>query len=211
MQIATSNQGRVTKGIDDENVSGHLLQLAQAGSHPAFEALHKTYSRRLFKQIMAITRHYEDAEDALQDALCKAYVALPLFERRCHVYTWLSRIAINCALMKVRQRRSCREFAVECQDDSDNREALLEIPDQGWSPEDLYRAEESLNQVSTAISSLDPLSQHLLHLRVKQDYSMEEIAQAMNISEHAVKSRLRRARCVLRELCPATRCNDTVR
>jgi len=112
--------------------------------------------------------------------------------------------------MKVRQRRSCREFSVESQDDSDNREALFEIPDQGWSPEDLYRAEECLNQVSTAISSLDPLSQHLLRLRMKQDYSMEEIAQAMNISEPAVKSRLRRARCALRELCPATRCNDTV-
>ena len=210
MQDATFNQGRVTKGIDDENASDPLLQSAQAGSHPAFETLHKTYSRRLFKQIIAITRHHEDAEDALQDALCKAYVALPLFERRCHVYTWLSRIAINCALMKVRQRRSCREFSVESQDDSDNREALFEIPDQGWSPEELYGAEESLNQVSTAISSLDPLSQHLLRLRVKQDYSMEEIAQAMNISEAAVKSRLRRARCALRDLRPAARCNDTV-
>ena len=210
MQDATFKQGRVTEGVDDENASGHVLQLAQAGSHPAFETLHKTYSRRLFKQIVAITRHHEDAEDALQEALCKAYVALPLFERRCHVYSWLSRIAINCALMKVRQRRSCREISVEIQDDSDNREGIFEVPDRGWSPEDLYGAEESRNQVSTAISSLDPLSQHLLRLRVKQDYSMEEIAQAMNISEAAVKSRLRRARCALRDLCPAARCNDTV-
>ena len=209
MQDATSNQARVTERIDDENASADLLRLAQAGSHPAFETLHKTYSRRLFKQIVAITRHHEDAEDALQEALCKAYVALPLFERRCHVYSWLSRIAINCALMKVRQRRSCREISVEIQDDSDNREAIFEVPDRGWSPEDLYGAEESRNQVSTAISSLDPLSQQLLHLRVKQDYSMEEIAQAMNISEAAVKSRLRRARCLLRNLCPATRCNAT--
>lgn len=208
MQDAKFNHSRVIEGIVDDNASAELLQSAQAGSHPAFEALHKTYSQRLFKQIVAITRHHEDAEDALQETLWKAYVALPLFERRCHVYSWLSRITINCSLMKVRQRRRCREFSVEGQDESDNREAIFEAPDQGWSPEDLCTAEESLREVRAAISSLDPVSQRLLHLRVKEDYSMEEIAKAMNISEPAVKSRLRRARCLLRGLCPAIRCND---
>ena len=211
MQNANSYQSRVTEGFDNGNASADLLQLAQAGSHPAFESLYKTYSRRLFKQIVAITRHHEDAEDALQDALCKAYVALPLFERRCHIYSWLSKIAINCALMKVRQRRTSKEFSLERQENADGSDLVLEVADQGWSPEDLFRAEESLRQIGAAISSLDPVSQQMLHLRVKQDYSMEEIANALNLSESAVKSRLRRARYLLRELCPAARCNDAAR
>lgn len=208
MQNAISDQGRMVEAFQAGNVSPDLLELAQTGSHPAFETLHRTYSRRLFKQILAITRHYEDAEDALQEALCKAYVALPLFERRCHIYSWLSKIAINCALMKVRKRRNCRELSLEGQDDADGQEVGFEVADPGRSQEELFRAEEAFRQVGDAISSLDPASQQLLHLRVKQDYSMEEIANALKMTESAVKARLRRARCQLREICSAVRCDD---
>ncbi|WP_162601740.1 sigma-70 family RNA polymerase sigma factor [Occallatibacter savannae] len=205
MQDARSNHAR-SEEVFDGVVSTDLLQSAQAGSHPAFETLHRTYSRRLFKQIIAITRHPEDAEDALQDALCKAYIALPLFERRCHVYSWLSRIAINAALMKVRQRRTSRESSFDGQDDEDGREHAFEVPDQGWSPEDLYGAKESLRHIGTAISSLDSSSQQIIRLRVNHGYSMEEIANALNVSESAVKARLYRARLLLRDLYPAARC-----
>jgi RNA polymerase sigma-70 factor, ECF subfamily len=208
MQNAISDQGRMAEAFQTGNVSPDLLELAQTGSHPAFETLHRTYSRRLFKQIVAITRHHEDAEDALQDALCKAYVALPLFERRCHIYSWLSKIAINCALMKVRKRRNCRELSLEGQDDADGQEVGFEVADPGWSPEELYGAEEAFRQVGDAISSLDPASQQMLQMRAKRGYSMEEIANALKMTESAVKARLRRARCLLREMCPAVRCDD---
>jgi len=208
VQNAISDQGRMAEAFQTGNVSPDLLELAQTGSHPAFETLHRTYSRRLFKQILAITRHHEDAEDALQDALCKAYVALPLFERRCHIYSWLSKIAINCALMKVRKRRNCRELSLEGQDDADGLEVGFEVADPGWSPEELYGAKEAFRQVGDAISSLDPASQQMLRLRVKQGHSMEEIANALKMTESAVKARLRRARCLLREMCPAVRCDD---
>jgi RNA polymerase sigma-70 factor, ECF subfamily len=208
MQNAISDQVRMAEAFQTGNGSPDLLELAQTGSHPAFETLHRTYSRRLFKQIVAITRHHEDAEDALQEALCKAYVALPLFERRCHIYSWLSKIAINCALMKVRKRRNCRELSLEDQDDADGQEVGFEVVDPGWSPEELYGAEEVFRQVGDAISSLDPASQQMLQMRAKRGYSMEEIANALKMTESAVKARLRRARCLLREMCPAVRCDN---
>jgi hypothetical protein len=95
MHNVTFEQSQSAEVLNTETALDDLLQSAQAGSHSAFEVLQRKYSRRLFKQIVAITRNREDAEDVLQETFCKAYVALPLFERRCHVYTWLSRIAIN--------------------------------------------------------------------------------------------------------------------
>ena len=206
MQDARSNQNHFAE-VCDGMVSIDLLQAAQEGSHPAFETLHKAYSRRLFKQIISITRHHEDAEDALQDALSKAYQALPLFERRCHIYSWLSRIAINSALMRVRQRRGSREMSLQGQSEEDGHESEFEIPDPGWSPEDLYGAEETIRRIANAISTLDPASQEMTLLRVNHGYSMEEIAKELNVSESAVKARLYRARHVLRDLYPGARCN----
>jgi len=110
--------------------------------------------------------------------------------------------------MKVRKRRNCRELSLEGQDDADGQEVGFEVADPGWSPEELYGAEEAFRQVGDAISSLDPASQQMLHLRVKQGHSMEEIARALKMTESAVKARLRRARCLLREMCPAARCDD---
>ena len=208
MQDARSNHGHAAEVLDGSGTpSNDLLQSAQEGSHHAFETLHRTYSRRLFKQIISITRHHEDAEDALQDALCKAYMALPLFERRCHIYSWLSKIAINAALMKVRQRRTSRELSFDAQEDGDGPERAYEVPDSGWSPEQLCAAKESLRQIGNAITSLDSASQQMIRLRVNDGYSMEEIANDLNVSESAVKARLYRARHLLRDLYPAARCD----
>jgi RNA polymerase sigma-70 factor (ECF subfamily) len=130
MRGAICDNTRLCNGIDDGMPLDILVQSAQSGSHYAFEALQNRYSRRLFKQIMAITRHHEDAEDALQETLCKAFVAMAQFERRCHIYTWMSRIAINCALMKVRKRRHLQELSLNGQE-RDDQEPINEFPDHG--------------------------------------------------------------------------------
>ncbi|RRA49276.1 RNA polymerase sigma factor [Acidipila sp. EB88] len=187
---------------DGRSPSGVRQPLDQADRPFVFEELEKIYSRRLFKQIIAITRHHEDAEDALQDALCNAYIALPLFERRCHVYTWLSRIAINAALVRVRKRNNLREASIEKQNDWDGSEQLHEIPDKSWSAEDLYCADEKLRQIANVAESLDPISKQVLHLRADDELSMEEIASQLGMSVSAVKARLYRARHVLRVCLP---------
>ena len=202
MDRAICDSNRSDDSINEIAASGDLVQLAQAGSHDAFEELQTTYSQRLFKQIIAITRHHEDAEDALQDALYKAYVALPQFERRCHIYTWMSRIAINCALMKVRKRKVLREYSLSDQSHTDDPEPIKEIPDHKWSPEEICRAEEWLRHIATASQTLDPVSRHALMLRVNNDYTLEEIADALNVSVCAAKARLYRARHRLRVFFP---------
>jgi RNA polymerase sigma-70 factor, ECF subfamily len=205
MYNVMSDHGQSAEVRDSETVVNDVLESAQAGSHAAFEALQNKYSRRLFKQIVAITRHHEDAEDALQDTFCKAYVALPLFERRCHVYTWLSRIAINCALMKVRKRRIQMELSFDDQDRENGEKLVFEIPDQGRSPEELFRVEESLRHLTDLIASLDPISRLILDLRLEHEYSIDEIAKVLSVSVSAVKARLYRAKHSLRIFLPAAR------
>ena len=207
MYNVMSDHGQSAEVRDTEIVVNDVLESAQAGSHAAFEALQNKYSRRLFKQIVAITRHHEDAEDALQDTFCKAYVALPRFERRCHVYTWLSRIAINCALMKVRKRRIQMELSFDDQDRENGEKFVFEIPDQGRSPEELFHVEESVRHLNDLIASLDPISRLILDLRLEHEYSIDEIAKVLSVSVSAVKARLYRAKHSLRIFPPAARYN----
>jgi RNA polymerase sigma-70 factor (ECF subfamily) len=205
MYNVMSDHGQSAEVRDTEIVVNDVLESAQAGSHAAFEALQNKYSRRLFKQIVAITRHHEDAEDALQETFCNAYVALPRFEGRCHVYTWLSRIAINCALMKVRKRRIQMELSFDDQDGENGEKLVFEIPDQGRSPEELFRVEESVRHLTDLIASLDPISRLILDLRLEREYSIDEIAKVLSVSVSAVKARLYRAKHFLRIFLPAAR------
>jgi len=208
MHNVMSDHSQQAEVLETETVLDDLLQSAQAGSHSAFEVLQRKYSRRLFKQIVAITRNREDAEDALQETFCKAYVALPLFERRCHVYTWLSRIAINYSLMQVRKRRIQKEISFDDEDRENGQEFLFAIPDYGRSPENLCRFEESVRHVTDAIASLDPVSRQILHLRLDHEYSIDAIAKVLSMSVSAVKARLYRAKHSLRIFLPAALYSD---
>jgi RNA polymerase sigma-70 factor (ECF subfamily) len=202
MQSSIHDSKTPQSGVDGDAASEDLVQMAQGGSQAAFEELQKTYSQRLFKQIVAITRHHQDAEDALQEALCKAYMALPRFERRCHVYTWMSRIAINCALMKVRRRKTLRECSMDDQDPAGGQEPIKELADQNWSPEEICMADERLRHLHRISRSLDPISKQALMLRINNEYSLEEIADALKVSVPAAKARLYRARHRLKLFLP---------
>jgi RNA polymerase sigma-70 factor, ECF subfamily len=198
MPDAIYQSSRAVDGMDEGSTLEDLVQSAQAGSHSAFGLLKRRYERRIFKQIISITRHHEDAEDALQDALCRAYVAFPLFEGRCHIYTWMSRIAINCALMKVRKRKGLREMSLNDQGHADDQEPLRDFPDPQWSPEEICGAAEWLRHITTASRKLDPISRRVLIMRANNESTLEEIADALNVSVSAAKARLYRARDSLR-------------
>ncbi len=198
MPDALYDRSQTVGDMNEGSTLEDLVQSAQAGSHYAFGLLQRRYAGRMFKQIISITKHHEDAEDALQDTLCKAYVALPLFERRCHIYTWMSRIAINCALMKVRKRKGLREMSLNHQDHPDDQEPAEDLPDPQWSPEEICGAEEWLRQITAASRALDPISRRVLFMRVNNEATLEEIADALNVSVSAAKARLYRARHSLR-------------
>jgi RNA polymerase sigma-70 factor (ECF subfamily) len=180
---------------DDE---GALVAAAKAGEISAFETLVNRYERKIFRLTLNITQNREDAEDAMQEAFLKAYQHLPGFEGNSRFYTWLVRIAVNQALMKLRRRRP---NVVSLDEEIDTGDDMMprEVEDWGPSPEQRYQQSEMAGILSKAIGELDPQFRTVFQLRDIEELSTEETAEALDLSVPAVKSRLLRARLKLRE------------
>ena len=180
---------------DDEAA---LVSAAKAGDVSAFEELVNRYERKIFRLGMNITQNREDAEDVMQDAFLKSYQNLDRFQGDSRFYTWLVRIAVNEALMKLRKRRPNQVSLDEPLTDSEDP-LFREIEDWGPSPEQRF-AQTELNEILTqVIGELDPIFRVVFQLRDAEGISTEETAQILGISVPAVKSRLLRARLKLRE------------
>ena len=184
---------RVVK--DDEPV---LAAAAKAGEVSAFETLVDRYERKIFRLTQNITQNKEDAEDAMQEAFLKAYEHLQEFEGSSRFYTWLVRIAVNQALMKLRRRRA---NIVSLDEEIDTGEDMMprEVVDWGPSPADRYAQAEMAGILSKVIGELDPQFRTVFQLRDIEELSTEETAAALGLTVPAVKSRLLRARLKLRE------------
>jgi RNA polymerase sigma-70 factor, ECF subfamily len=176
-------------GAHDED----LVLAARRGSHAAFAELQKTYSRRVYKRILSITRNREDAEDALQDTFLSAYLALPSFEGKSKLSSWLTRIGINSALMILRRRRYRPETSFE-QQDFEGDGACVDVRDEALDPEQLYDQQQRCHAIRCALQRLDPKSRTAMGIRISEEYSMKEIAQDLGVSVASVKARLHRAR-----------------
>lgn len=181
---------------DDE---GSLVAAAKTGDVTAFEELVNRYERRVFRLTMNITQNREDAEDATQDAFLKSYQHLDNFQGDSRFYTWLVRIAVNEALMRLRRRRpniSSLDEPVAVESDGDL--VPREIEDWGPTPEQRYANTELNSILSGAIGGLEPIYRAVFVLRDVEQISTEETAEMLGISVPAVKSRLLRARLKLR-------------
>jgi RNA polymerase sigma-70 factor, ECF subfamily len=174
----------------DEN----LLLAAKAGSHSAFAELQSIYSRRLYNRIFSITRNREDAEDALQDTFLRAYRALPTFEGRARFSSWLTRIAINSALMTIRRRRARPETSLEEQHTFADGSCGFEVHDSALSPEENCDQKQRSDAILNAVLRLDPKLRIPLDIWMSEEYSMKDLAQHLGMSVATVKSRLHRAR-----------------
>ena len=171
-----------------------LVAEAQAGSSDSFAQLQCLYRRRLFNTIVAITKNREDAEDALQDTFLRAYLALRHFEGRSTVYSWLTRIAINSALMIIRRRRVRAEVFFDSSPDERDGNHPIEIEDAALNPEQRWTQQQRWSDVLCAIESLNPKLQAPIQVLLARECSMTEIAQTLDITVAAVKARLHRAR-----------------
>jgi RNA polymerase sigma-70 factor, ECF subfamily len=180
---------------DDESA---LVAAAKAGDVSAFETLVGRYERKIFRLTQNITQNREDAEDAMQEAFLKAYEHLQAFEGNSRFYTWLVRIAVNQALMKLRKRRP---NVVSLDEEVDTGEDMVprEVEDWGPSPMDRYEQTELSGILSKVIGELDPPFRIVFQLRDIEELSTEETAEALGLSVPAVKSRLLRARLKLRQ------------
>lgn len=176
-----------------------LVNRARAGDNSAFNDLVHRYERKIYRLAKNITQNDEDAEDVLQDSFVKAYEHLADFQGNSKFYTWLVRIAVNEALMKLRKRKSDRTVPLDEPVDTGEETVVREIAVWDEDPEKQYSQDELHKILDDAIESLRPAFRTVFVLRDIEELSTEETAQALNISVPAVKSRLLRARLQLRE------------
>jgi RNA polymerase sigma-70 factor (ECF subfamily) len=175
-----------------------LVAAAKAGDISAFETLVSRYERKIFRLAQNITQNREDAEDVMQEAFLKAYEHLSGFQGNSRFYTWLVRIAVNQALMKLRKRRP-NQVSIDEEVNTGDDLIPREIEDWGPSPEDRYKQSELAGILNSTIADLDPPFRIVFQLRDIEELSTEETAEALGLSVPAVKSRLLRARLKLRQ------------
>ena len=182
-----------------------LVSAARAGDHGAFVKLYERHSRKVLPRIYRITKNHEDAEDAFQDAVMRAFVHMKGFEGRSNFRSWFTRIATNSALMVLRKRRAGGEIPIEemC-DDAENSRAW-EPPDYSETPEACYARRESEELLRNAIQRLPCIFREAVELQQAQECSSSQVAEELGISLSAAKSRLMRARRTLRRRLSGTR------
>ncbi|HET7872550.1 MAG TPA: sigma-70 family RNA polymerase sigma factor [Terriglobales bacterium] len=185
-----------TEDISDEM---SLVQAAKNGDLEAFSELVKRYDRNVFRIAQHITHNEEDAQDVVQDAFLKAYQNLEQFQGNSKFYTWLVRIAVNEALMRLRKRRNDRTVSLD--EDVETEEGTMprEVADWSPNPEQIYGQSELGDILRKTIQGLPPGFRTVFVLRDIEGLSTEETAEMLDLSVPAVKSRLLRARLQLRE------------
>ncbi len=189
-------ESKVGEPTNDET---RLVDAARGGDVGAFEQLVKRYDRNVFRIAQHITQNREDAEDVVQDAFLKAFQNLGQFQGQSKFYTWLVRIAVNEALMRLRRRRPERMVSIDEDVKTEDDSIPREIADWSPNPEQLYNQGELKEILQKTIQGLPESFRTVFILRDVEGLSTEETADALGLSVPAVKSRLLRARLQLRE------------
>jgi RNA polymerase sigma-70 factor, ECF subfamily len=170
----------------------HLVAAARDGMHSAFVELCRRHSKIVLRTITRITRNREDAEDALQDSVLRAFTHLNTFDGRSAFSTWFTRIGINSALMLLRKRRTHREIYFD-----DTTWSVFPMIDSSPDPEHAYFERRRNAAVKEAVRSLPVLLRGVTEARYCEQMSVKDVAACMDISVVATKSRLLRAKKAL--------------
>jgi len=175
------------------------LSALQSGERSEFAKLVEIYSAKIYRLALRMVNDPHDAEDVLQETFIKAFRALPQFEGRSSLSTWLYRIAVNEALMLLRKRKP--EAGIEDEaNGSDEETGGMLLVDWCCLPEHELLNQETRIFLDKAIESLPASLRVVFQLRDVEGLSVRETAETMGISEMNVKTRLLRARLKLREL-----------
>jgi len=187
-QQESSQRGLVPReGLSDEEV----VERVSSGEHALFELLIRRHDQRVYRAIRSLLQDEDEVEDAMQQAWCAAYASLGAFEGGCAFSTWLTRIALNEALARLRRRRRLREVRDE------NGEGNL-VPFAAESPEGQAATRELARMLEEAVDALPDLYRTTFVLREVEGLATAEVADCLGVSEEAVKVRLHRARLALR-------------
>ena len=177
-----------------------LIAAAKTGKRAPFGELCERHIKKVFRIIRPITRNREDAEDAVQDCLLNAFTHIKDFDERSRFTTWLTRIAINAALAKLRKNHRKREIPMSDPNPPGELERHNEIPDDAPDPEETYRLRERREILNTAILGLQPRSRRVVELHQLQEHLLSETAQILGISTTAVKAQMFDARLALHRM-----------
>jgi RNA polymerase sigma-70 factor (ECF subfamily) len=180
----------ITLRTDDD-----LVRAAQSGDHEAFAELCRRHAQIARQRILAIVRHQEDAEDAMQETLFRAYENLGRFRQSCKFSTWITAIGINAALTVIRKRKSRRESDIE---PYSPEAPAWDIADQKPDPERRAVKAQIVLLLRKELHGLPPKMQEVVSSYYGHDHSLQEAADASGISVAAAKSRLLRGRRILR-------------
>jgi RNA polymerase sigma-70 factor, ECF subfamily len=167
-----------------------LVVAARNGDEQAFETLFKRYQRKTFAVVLRYTRVVEDAEDIVQQNFYKAFAHLCQFQGQSSFSTWLTRIAINEALMFLRRIRLTREVSIDSIGDAAGSPAILEKLDSNPNPENRCSQREEVRILSKAVRNLRPRLRTTIVLRELRELSTSETACCMGLSVAAVKARI---------------------
>ena len=194
---AAATQFAITPAASDDL---SLVRAARAGDVAAFEELVRRYDRRLFRIAHQFTHNYEDAQDLVQDAFLKAYKNLNQFREQSKFSTWLIRITINEGLMKVRKQRTHKEVRLEQDLELEEGTIPLDVADWAPDPEKRYQVSEIRRLLMEALQHLHLPLRVVFVLRDIEGLSLEQTAEALDLTVSAIKARSRRARLQLREI-----------
>jgi RNA polymerase sigma-70 factor (ECF subfamily) len=178
--------------LSDDEVVGRVL----AGDRAVFEVLMRRYNQRLYRVARAILRDETEAEDVMQHAYVQAYLHLGEFAGRASFSTWLTKIAVYEALARARRRNRDRPPASLPGSEED---AMAALPSAEPDPEQQALHGELRALLESAIEGLPPTYRHVLVLREVEGMSTAETAECLDLTEDVVKTRLRRARALLRD------------
>ncbi|MCY4586747.1 MAG: RNA polymerase sigma factor [Bryobacterales bacterium] len=176
-----------------------LATEAKQGDKGAFTELVNRYAQRVFRVARHITKNDQDAEDVLQDTFLKAYSRLGQFEGNAKFYTWIVRVAVNEALMRMRRGKNRVTVSLDQELETSDGAIQRELPAETESPEESLSRTELRESLTQAIDSLSEIYRPVFVLRDVEGLSTEETAEMLNLSLAAVKSRLLRARLQLRQ------------
>jgi RNA polymerase sigma-70 factor, ECF subfamily len=182
-----------------ESEDGTLVRASKAGDVAAFEELVKRYDSKLLRIAQHVTHNLEDAQDAVQEAFLKAFQKLRQFQEKSKFSTWLIRITINQALMKLRKQRRQREVSIDEDFQTEEGTLPLEVADWAPNPEQRYTASELKEILTKALQELQPGLRVVFVLRDIEGLSLGQTAETLDLTVSAVKARSWRARMQLRE------------
>ena len=174
-----------------------LVRKALEGDSEALNKLFARNTRALYQIALRVLGNREDAEDAVQEGLLAAYRNLPRFEGRAKFSTWLTRIVINSARMRLRSLKARPAVSLDESPNGEEQPPAERFADPGPNPEQVYAGVELADRVEENLEKLSPALSESFRMREIEELSTEETAKALGVSPNALKARIWRARRAL--------------